>query len=114
MKNLDKVKYGADACAVAVELMARVFQQDINGGGAGPTPGPCGPPGCAKATCLLALSVRRRCPTLPGGPPPEPGRPPGWAQLVPVHGPRARGRPGPVACDPRLHLSRRSPTIFSA
>ena len=23
MKNLDKVKYGADACAVAVELMAR-------------------------------------------------------------------------------------------
>src|SRR6202044_1637442 len=29
--------------------------------------GPCGPPGCAKATSLLASSVRRGCTRLAGG-----------------------------------------------
>src|SRR6202040_893857 len=57
---------------------ARVFQQDISGGRAGPTPCPCGPPGCAKATSLLASSVLRGCARLAGGgaPRPSPGAPP--------------------------------------
>src|SRR6202161_758781 len=111
--------------------MARVFQQDISGGRAGPTPGPGGSPGCVKATSLPASSAPRCCTRLAGGDATRPYQGaltpsavgtqdgPNWYQSTALGLADVRARslasPGSIFLEDLLQYSqpRRSPTIFS-